>query len=92
MSGSPEQIPPIRQDVEFVPQYYRGELCYVLNDPVTGEYYRLQEPEFVALKCFQRGLGVEETRREIHRLTGAEVDPISGNAILNGIRVAVTAG
>ncbi len=25
-------------------------------------------------------------------LTGAEVDPISGNAILNGIRVAVTAG
>jgi anaerobic selenocysteine-containing dehydrogenase len=25
-------------------------------------------------------------------LTGAEVDPISGNAIFNGIRVAVTAG
>ena len=73
MSSVADRTPPIRKDLEIVPQYYRGELCYVVKDPVTGSFYRLREPEYVALKCFERGMGVEEARNEINRLTGAEV-------------------
>jgi len=73
MSSVADRTPPIRKDLEISPQYYRGELCYVVKDPVTNNFYRLREPEYVALKCFERGMGVEETRNEINRLTGAEV-------------------
>jgi len=73
MSSIADRTPPIRKDLEITPQYYRGELCYVVKDPVTGNFYRLREPEYVALKCFERGMGVEEARDEINRLTGAEV-------------------
>ncbi len=74
MNSAADRVPPIRQDLEFVPQYYRGELCYIVRDQVTDSYYRLRELEYIAIKCFQRGLGVEETRQEIKRLTAAEVD------------------
>ncbi len=69
-----DKIPPIRKDIEIVPQFYRGELCYVIKDPVTRDYYRVRETEYIVLKCFQQGMDVEETRKEVKRLTGAEVD------------------
>ena len=68
-----QQPPPIRQDLEIVPQYYRGELSYVAKDPVSLSYYRLGEVEYVVLKCFQKGLSVEETQHAVHEQTGAEV-------------------
>jgi len=68
-----QKPPPIRQDLEIVPQYYRGELTYMAKDPVTLDYYRLGEEEYVVVKCFQRGMGVEQTQQEVKRLTGAEI-------------------
>lgn len=68
-----QQPPPIRTDIEIVPQYYRGQLCYVAKDPVSLNYYRLGEVEYVVLKCFQRGMTVEETQRAVAEQTGAEV-------------------
>ena len=76
MSVSHEQKPPpIRRDLEFVPQYYRGQLCYVAKDPVSLKYYRLGEAEYMVLKCFQRGMSVDQTRREVERRTGAQITP-----------------
>ncbi len=66
-------LPPIRSDLEIVPQYFGGPICYVVKDPVSANYYRLGEAEYVVLKCFQAGRDVEETRQEVKRRTGAEI-------------------
>mgnify|MGYP006279128199 CR=1 FL=1 len=68
-----QQPPPIRKDLEIVPQYYRGELSYVAKDPVSLSYYRLGEIEYVVLKSFQQGMSVEETQHAVKEQTGAEV-------------------
>jgi len=73
---SEEKPPPIRSDLEIVPQYYRGELSYVAKDPVTLSYYRLREVEYVVVKCFQRGMGVEQTQQEVKKKTGAELSAL----------------
>ncbi len=76
MPISEPKPPPIRTDLEIVPQYYGGVLCYVAKDPVTLNYYRLGEVEYVVLKCFQDGMGVEQTIREVKNRTGFEVSPV----------------
>ena len=73
MSTSDDTVPPLRNDLRIIPQHYRGELCYVVKDPVTLDYYRLGEIEYAILQCFQKGLGVEEAREEVYEKTGAEV-------------------
>ncbi len=73
MAVTEQKPPPIRTDLEIVPQYYRGQLCYVAKDPVTLNYYRLGEAEYIVLKCFQRGMGVEQIQREVKNKTGQEV-------------------
>jgi len=71
-----QKPPPIRRDLQIVPQYYRGELSYLAKDPVTLGYYRLGEVEYVVLKCFQKGMGVEQTQQEVKKKTGAEVSAL----------------
>jgi len=68
-----QKPPPIRMDLEMIPQYYRGELAWLAKDPVSLNYFRLGEVEYVVLRCFQRGLGVDETIKEVKTRTGAEV-------------------
>jgi len=68
-----QKPPPIRNDLEIVPTYYRGQLSYIAKDPVALSYYRLGEIEYIVLKCFQEGKGVEETQRAVKEKTGAEV-------------------
>jgi len=78
--------PPIRRDLEIVPQYYGGQLCYVAKDPVTLNYYRLGEVEYVVLKCFQDGMGVEQTIREVKKRTGFEIQPLEVYKFANQLR------
>ncbi|MFO8008912.1 MAG: hypothetical protein R6V05_14385, partial [Candidatus Brocadiia bacterium] len=73
MNVTEQKPPPVRRDIEFVPQYYRGKLCYVAKDPVSTNYFRLREPEYIVLHCFQRGMGVEQIQRELRDKTGQEV-------------------
>ncbi|MFW5915122.1 MAG: efflux RND transporter periplasmic adaptor subunit [Planctomycetota bacterium] len=68
-----EKPPPIRSDLEIYPQYYRGELRYVLKDPVGQDFYRLGEAEYLVIKCFQQGMGVERTQQEIKEQMGVEL-------------------
>ena len=67
------KLPPIRLDLQVVPQYFGGPICYVVKDPVTSNYFRLGEVEYVVLKCFQEGKDVDETREDVKRRTGAEI-------------------
>lgn len=76
MAITEQQPPPIRQDLEIVPQYYRGELSYLAKDPVTLNYYKLGEVEYIVLKCFQKGMGVEQTQQEVQHKTGVELPSI----------------
>jgi len=83
---SEQKPPPIRTDLEIVPQYYRGELCYVAKDPVTLTYYRLGEVEYIVLKSFQQGMGVEQTQREVKRRIGAELSELEIFKFANQLR------
>ena len=38
-------IAPLRADVLISPQLFYGQLCFVLKDPVTLRYFRLQPAE-----------------------------------------------
>lgn len=38
-------IPPIRSDLRILPQLFFGQLCFVIKDPVTLRYFRLQPAE-----------------------------------------------
>ena len=73
MSTPEDTTPPLRKDLQIIPQYYRGELCYVVKDPVSLNYYRLGEVEYAILQCFQRGMGVDAAQREVYEKTGAEI-------------------
>jgi putative peptide zinc metalloprotease protein len=71
--GEASQTPPIRKDLEIVPQYFGGRVCYVVKDPVAATYFRIGEVERVVLQCFQEGRDVEATREEVKRRTDAEI-------------------
>lgn len=86
MRPETQKPPPIRKDLEIVPQYYRGQLCYVAKDPVTLSYYRLGEVEYIVLKCFQDGMGVEEIQREVRDKTGKEVSSFEVHKFANQLR------
>jgi putative peptide zinc metalloprotease protein len=74
---SEPKAPPIRKDLEIVPQYYGGQVSYVAKDPITLTYYRLREVEYVVLKCFQKGMAVEQTIREVKKRTDLEISPVA---------------
>lgn len=86
MSVSAEKPPPIRADLDITPQYYRGQINYVVKDPVTLNYYRLGEVEYIVLKCFQRGMGVEQTQQEVKERIGAEVSALDIYKFANQLR------
>jgi len=86
MAIAEQQPPPIRNDLEIVPQYYRGELCYVAKDPVTLRYYRLREAEYVVLECFRQGMKVEQIQREVKKRTGYEVSALEVFKFANQLR------
>ncbi len=73
MAVAQEKPPPIRDDLEIHPQYYRGELRYVVRDPVSLNYFRLGEVEYLVLQCFQEGMDVEQTQKRIHERMGIEL-------------------
>ena len=86
MSISEHKPPPIRTDLEVVPHYYRGELSYICKDMVTLKYFRLGEVEYIVLKCFQRGMGVEQTQQEVKKNTGAELSEVEIFKFANQLR------
>lgn len=86
MAVSAEKPPPIRADLEITPQYYRGQVNYIVKDPVTLKYYRLGEVEYVVLQCFQRGMGVEQTQQEVKERMGAEVSALEIYKFANQLR------
>ena len=86
MAIAEQQPPPIRNDLEIIPQYYRGELCYVAKDPVTLRYYRLREAEYVVLECFRQGMKVEQIQREVKKKTGYEVSAVEVFKFANQLR------
>jgi len=67
------KLPPVRLDLQIVPQYCGSLIGYVVKDPVSTNYFRLGEVEYVVLKCFQEGKEVDETRQEVKRWTGSEI-------------------
>ena len=81
-----QKPPPIRTDLKVLPQYYRGQLNYVVKDPVSLKYYRLGEVEYVVLKCFQKGMGIEQTQQEVKESTGAEIPPTEIYKFANQLR------
>ena len=36
----------LREDIEFTLQKYAGELCYVVEDPIAGQFFRIGIPEY----------------------------------------------
>ncbi len=81
-----EQPPPIRTDLEITPQHFRGQLSYVVKDPVSLSYYRLGEVEYIVLKCFQEGHDIEHTQHEVKKLTGSEVEAFEVYKYANQLR------
>ena len=88
MALSDDSSPPLRKDLRVSPQYYRGELCYVVKDPVTLDYYRLGEVEYAVLECFQRGMSVEAARQEVYDKTGAELTAIEVYKFVHQLRAS----
>lgn len=86
MAISEHKPPPIRNDLEIIPQYYRGELSYVAKDPVTLSYYRLGEVEYVVLECFRGGMTAEQTQREVKKKTGFEISALEIFKFANQLR------
>ncbi len=55
--------PRLREDADIVPQTFGGEKSFVLQDPVTLQFYRVREPEREILEQ----LDGQTTLGEIHR-------------------------
>ena len=45
-------IAPLRGDLLVSPQLFYGQLCFVIKDPVTLRYYRLQPVEHFLVQQF----------------------------------------
>jgi len=54
-------IAPLRADLQVSPQLFYGQLCFVIKDPVTLRYYRLQPAEHFLVTQFDG----ERTARDL---------------------------
>src|SRR6476620_953864 len=49
---SDRPIAPLRTDLLISPQLFYGQLCFVIKDPITLRYYRLQPVEHFLVQQF----------------------------------------
>ena len=87
-----------RRDVDIRQQHYRGQLCWVVKDPISLRYFRLQPIEYVVWQA----LDGERSLRQVHELlqsssggrqvTLEQLQPLVGLLHQQGLLIASTAG
>lgn len=67
-------LPRLRPDLEIVPQYWRGELHYVVKDPVRFHYFRVNEAEYFVLQELRTPITMDELRKRSRQVLGFELE------------------
>lgn len=68
------QLPVLRSDLEIVPQYWRGELIYIVKDPVRFHYFRISEAEYFVLQNIRTPVTMDDLRARSRRVLGYELE------------------
>jgi putative peptide zinc metalloprotease protein len=87
-----------RRDVDIRQQHYRGQRCWVVKDPISLRYFRLQPIEYQVWQS----LDGERSLRQIHELLQAssggrqvtidQLQPLVGLLHQQGLLLSATAG